>query len=491
MKIVSRGTIGTLIKEYAMASYEAVIGLEIHAQLKTASKLFCSCPTAFGAAPNEQVCEVCSGMPGALPRLNEKAVELAACAGMALNCTINNSSLFSRKNYFYPDLPDGYQTSQFDPPICEHGYLDITVKQTTRRIGITRIHMENDAGKCIHGQGVTLVDLNRAGTPLIEIVSEPDIRSAEEAAEFMRQVHAILVTIGATDGNLEEGSMRCDANVSLRPTGSTTFGTRTETKNLNSFRNIQRAIEFEIKRQEAALEDGESVIQETRLFDALKQATHAMRSKEEAHDYRYVPNPDLPPVIVPEDILEQWRAAMPELPAPRMKRFAAQYGLSEEEASALVSEKAAADFFETALKTCNQPRRVAGLMQGEFLRECGAAGIAPFEAKMTPERLGELAAIIEQGIISPRMAHEIFPELFTSGALPEQFVAERGLVQVSDTDELESVADAVLADNPTEVAGYRSGKTKLLAFFVGQIMKRTKGRANPALVHALLQKKLQ
>jgi aspartyl-tRNA(Asn)/glutamyl-tRNA(Gln) amidotransferase subunit B len=326
--------------------------------------------------------------------------------------------------------------------------------------------------------------------PLIEIVSEPDMRSAEEAAEFMRQVHAILVTIGATDGNMEEGSMRCDANVSLRPVGSTQFGTRTETKNLNSFRNIQRSIEFEINRQEAALEDGEPIFQETRLFDAVKQITQAMRSKEDAHDYRYFPNPDLPPVIVSEKQLQEWRADMPELPAPRLKRFLAQYGLGEEEATALVADKATADFFEAALQTCNQPRRVAGLMHGEFLRECAAAGITPFEAKMTPARLGELAAIIEKGVISPRMAHEVFPELFAGGASPEQLAADRGLVQVSDAGELEGIVDAVLADNPTEAAEYMGGKTKLMAFFVGQIMKRTKGKANPALVNDLLQKKL-
>lgn len=473
-----------------MASYEAVIGLEIHAQLKTASKLFCSCPTSFGAQPNEQVCEICAGMPGALPRLNEKAVELAASAGMALNCTVNSYSLFSRKNYFYPDLPDGFQTSQFSPPICEGGYLDITVGGNTRRIGITRIHLENDAGKCVHGQGLTLVDLNRAGMPLIEIVSEPDIRSAEEAAEFMRQVHAILTTIGACEGNLEEGGMRCDANVSLRPVGERAFGTRTETKNLNSFRNVQRAIEFEIKRQEAALEDGEPLFQETRLFDAVRQVTQAMRSKEDAHDYRYFPNPDLPPVLVSEEQMAVWRAALPELPAPRLARFMKEYGLGREEAAALTADKAAADFFEAALQSCMQPRRVAGLMLGEFLRECAAAGIAPFAARMTPERLGELAAIIEKGLISPRMAHDIFPELFASGASPEQLAAERGLAQLSDAGELEAVVDAVIADNPAEVAGYRSGKSKLMAFFVGQIMKRTKGKANPTLVNELLQKKL-
>lgn len=474
-----------------MASrYEAVIGLEVHAQLQTASKLFCSCPTAFGAGPNEQVCEICAGMPGALPRLNEKAVELAAKSGLALNCTVNGYSQFARKNYFYPDLPDGYQTSQFSPPICENGRLDVTVNGRTTRIGITRIHMENDAGKCVHGQGASLVDLNRAGVPLIEIVSEPDIRSAEEAAEYMRQVHAILVTIGATDGNMEEGSLRCDANVSLRPRGAEAFGTRTEIKNLNSFRNIQRAIEYEISRQEACLEDGEAIVQETRLFDSVKQVTVAMRSKEDAHDYRYVPNPDLPPVLVSEERLAAWKKELPELPAPRAARFVDSYGLGEDEAAALVSDKAAADYFEAAVAACALPRRVAALMQADLLRECAAAGIAPCDAKMTPKLLAELALLIEKDTISGRMAHDIFPELFTSGASPEAFAAKRGLVQLSDAGELERIVDAVLADNPAEVDGYKSGKTKLLAFFVGQVMRGTKGKANPALVNDLLVKKL-
>ena len=473
-----------------MSSYETVIGLEVHAQLKTASKLFCSCPASFGAEPNENVCEVCAGMPGALPRLNEKAVELAAKAGLALNCTVNEYSLFARKNYFYPDLPDGFQTSQFAPPICEHGHLDVTVNGTTRRIGITRIHLENDAGKCVHGQGRSLVDLNRAGTPLIEIVSEPDIRSAEEAAEYMRRIHAILVAIGATDGNMEEGSLRCDANVSLRPLGAKEFGTRTETKNLNSFRNIQRAIEYETKRQKDCLEDGEAVMQETRLFDSAKQVTIAMRSKEDAHDYRYFPNPDLPPVLVTPAQLEGWRAQLPELPAPRIRRFTEQYGLMEDEAASLVSDKESADYFEAAAALSPQPRRIAALMQGEFLRECAAAGITPFASRMTPERLAELAAAIDKGVISQRIAHDLFPELFATGAAPEALAAERGMVQVSDSGELEGVVDEVIAENPAETASYRSGKTKLMAFFVGQVMRKTKGKANPALVNELLAKKL-
>ena len=474
-----------------MVSYEAVIGLEVHAQLKTASKLFCSCPTSFGAEPNEQVCELCSGMPGSVPRLNEKAVELAAKAGFALNCTVNSYSLFSRKNYFYPDLPAGFQTSQFTPPICERGRLDVTVNGETRRIGITRIHLEDDAGKCVHGQGgMTLVDLNRAGTPLIEIVSEPDIRSAEEAAEYMRQIHAILVCIGATDGNMEEGSLRCDANVSVRPKGESRFGTRTETKNLNSFRNVQRAVEYEISRQLACIEDGTPILQETRLFDSVKQVTQAMRSKEDAHDYRYFPNPDLPPVLVSEERMAAWRADLPELPAPRVCRFVREFGLPEDDAASLVSDKAAADYFEAAVAAYNQPRRLAGLMQGEFLRECAARGVSPAEARMTPAALAELAAIIDKGLISARMAHDIFSDLFESGALPEAFVTERGLVQVSDSGELEAVVDAVLAENPAEVQAYKGGRTKLLPFFVGKIMQKTKGKANPALVNDLLGKKL-
>lgn len=473
-----------------MSSYEAVIGLEVHAQLKTASKLFCSCPTSFGAEPNENVCEVCSGMPGALPRVNEKAVELAAKAGLALHCTVNRYSLFARKNYFYPDLPDGYQTSQFAPPICEHGHLDVTVRGATRRIGITRIHMENDAGKCLHGQGQSLVDLNRAGTPLIEIVSEPDIRTAEEAAEYMRGIHAILVAIGATDGNMEEGSLRCDANVSLRTKGAKVFGTRTETKNLNSFRNIQRAIEYEIGRQRDCLEDGEPIVQETRLFDAVKQVTHTMRSKEDAHDYRYFPNPDLPSVLVEPEQLELWRAELPELPAPRIRRFVEQYGLKEDEAAALVCDKQSADYFEAAAALYSRPRRIAALMQGEFLRECAATATAPLSARMTPGRLAELAAAIDKGVISQRIAHELFAELFATGAAPEDLAAERGMVQVSDSGELESVVDAVIAENPAEAEGYRSGKTRLMAFFVGQVMRKTGGKANPALVNGLLAKKL-
>ncbi|MDR2077302.1 MAG: Asp-tRNA(Asn)/Glu-tRNA(Gln) amidotransferase subunit GatB [Desulfovibrio sp.] len=474
-----------------MLSYEAVIGLEIHVHLLTASKLFCSCPATFGAEPNEQVCEVCAAMPGALPRLNERAVELAARAGLALHCALNEVSFFSRKNYFYPDLPNGYQTSQYVPPICEGGYLEVTTGESTRRIGITRIHMEDDAGKCLHGQaGSTLVDLNRAGTPLIEIVTEPDLRSSEEAAACMRQIHALLVYLGVTDGNMEEGSLRCDANVSLRPRGATVYGTRAEIKNINSFRNVQRAIDFEIERQEARLKDGGSIAQETRLFDAARQVTLAMRDKEDAHDYRYFPTPDLPPVLVSGEQIRLWRESLPELPAARARRFVESLGLSREEAAILTVDRPTADYFEQAAGFGGQPRRIANLMAGELLRECASSGLSPDKAKMTPDHLSELARLIEDGALSPRMAHEIFPDLFASGISPGTYIRQRNLAQLSDAGALEAVVDAVLAANPEEAAGYRGGRSKLLSFFIGQVMSRTKGQANPALAKDLLVRKL-
>ena len=475
-----------------MVLYESVIGLEIHVQLNTASKLFCSCSTAFGAEPNLHVCPVCAGMPGALPRLNKRAVELAAKAGVALNCTVNELSIFSRKSYFYPDLPGGYQTTQLTPPICEHGFLNVCTEASgSRRIGITRIHLEDDAGKCVHGQsGKSCVDLNRAGMPLIEIVSEPDLRTAEEAALFMKQVHDLLTYLDITDGNMEEGSMRCDANISLRPRGETAYGTRTEIKNLNSFRNVQRAIESEIERQTACLEDGEAIIQQTRLFDSVKQVTQAMRSKEDAHDYRYYPNPDLPPVLVSKEMLAEWKASLPEFPQVRKERFMKDFSISEEDAAVLTADKTAADFFEAATAFCSSPKRMASLMRMEFLRECSEAGIGPDEAKMTPALLGELATIIDNGVLSTRMAHDIFPALFASGQSPEAYAREKGLVQVSDTAELEAVVASVVQANPEEVMAYKDGKLKLMSFFVGQVMRQTKGKANPGMVSELLQKYL-
>ncbi|WMW66147.1 Asp-tRNA(Asn)/Glu-tRNA(Gln) amidotransferase subunit GatB [Nitratidesulfovibrio liaohensis] len=475
-----------------MALYEAVIGLEVHAQLRTRSKLFCSCSTAFGAAPNTNVCEVCSGMPGVLPVPNARAVEFAARMGMAVNCTVNPVSVFARKNYFYPDLPKGYQISQFETPICEHGYLDITVNGQTRRIGITRIHMEDDAGKNIHsaGDNASYVDLNRSGVPLIEIVSEPDMRSAEEAVAYLKALHAIVVYLGVCDGNMEEGSFRCDANVSIRPKGQQEFGTRAELKNLNSFRNVQRAIEYEIARQQDVLEDGDAVVQETRLYDAVKNVTVSMRGKEEAHDYRYFPDPDLMPVRIAEDDLVRWRADLPELPQARRARLMEQHGLSDQDADVLTADKALADFFEAATAACGQPKKVANLMQGALLRELNQRAVTVDAIAMRPEALGELVRIVEAGLISAKIANDIFGELVETGAMPEAFVKERGLVQISDTSAIETAVDEAIAENPAEVEAYKGGKTKLISFFMGQIMHKTKGKANPALVTELLQKKL-
>ena len=476
-----------------MADYEAVIGLEVHVQLATASKLFCSCSTAFGQAPNSNVCEVCSGMPGSLPVLNQKAVEYAAKAGLATECTVNLQSIFARKNYFYPDLPMGYQISQFDKPVCEHGGLNIQTDAGAKRVGITRIHLENDAGKNIHDQGgnASYVDLNRAGTPLVEIVSEPDMRSADEAVAYLRALHAIVTTLGISDGNMEEGSFRCDANVSIHKPG-TPFGTRAELKNLNSFRHVHKAIEYEIARQQDLLEDGDSVVQETRLYDSVKNITLSMRSKEEAHDYRYFPDPDLLPIEIDASQLEAWRATLPELPVARKARFCAQLELTEADAETLVADRALADFFEAACVAAPgiKPGKVSNLVLGPLLRELNARSVGIETAAMRPEALGELARIVDGGLISAKIAHDIFGELFDSGAMPEQYVKDKGLVQISDTSALEQAVDQVLADNPTEVEAYRGGKTKLISFFVGQIMRATKGKANPALVNELLAQKL-
>ena len=472
---------------------EAVIGLEVHAQLATESKLFCSCANRFGDEPNENVCAVCSGMPGALPRLNKKAVEFAAKMGLAISCDINLSSVFARKNYFYPDLPDGFQTSQFSPPVCVGGYLDIPLENgATRRVGITRIHMENDAGKNIHSaeENRSFVDLNRAGTPLIEIVTEPDIRSAAEAVEFMRRLRSILLYLGVCDGNMEEGSLRCDANVSIRPKGSSELNTRVEIKNLNSFRNVQRAIEYEITRQQMCVEDGEALAQETRLYDSVKNVTLSMRGKEEAHDYRYFPNPDLPPVLITEEELARWKSELPELPDARRSRFVTGYGLSEQDADLLTSDKELADFFECTVTVYKQPKRIANLMQSELLRELNAGNATLATMGMTPETLAELAKIIDDGLISIKIAQDLFPELFLKGGSPEALVRERGLVQISDTGALEAAVAEAVAANPKEAEEYRAGKTKLISFFVGQVMRRTSGKANPALVNELLQKHL-
>ena len=474
-----------------MPAYEAVIGLEVHVQLATATKLFCSCPTSFGQAPNSNVCEVCGGMPGALPMLNRQAVHYACLVGLATNCSIHRNSIFARKNYFYPDLPSGYQISQFDLPICEHGHLTVTVDGAEKRIGITRIHMENDAGKNIHAQGenVSYVDLNRAGTPLVEIVSEPDMRSSAEAVAYLKALYGIVTYLGVCDGNMEEGSFRCDANVSIRPVGSTTFGTRTELKNLNSFRNVQRAIDYEIARQQDALADGEEIVQETRLYDATKNITASMRGKEEAHDYRYFPDPDLLPVTITDEEFSRWQQELPELPAARMQRFIAMTGLPEPEAEVLVQSRAMADFFEAAAAKADA-RKVANFILGPLLRELNARSLHVQDCAMTPEALAELVSIVDKGLISAKIANDIFADLMENGAMPEAYVKEKGLVQSSDSSALEAAVDKVLAENPAEVEAFRGGKTKLISFFVGQVMRATRGKANPALVNELLAKKL-
>ena len=471
--------------------YEMVAGLETHVELKTATKIFCGCSTAFGAEPNTQCCPVCTGMPGSLPVLNRQVVHYAIKAGLAVNCRIASYSKEDRKNYFYPDLPSGYQISQFDLPICEHGHLTVTVDGAEKRIGITRIHMENDAGKNIHPQGenVSYVDLNRAGTPLVEIVSEPDMRSSAEAVAYLKALYGIVTYLGVCDGNMEEGSFRCDANVSIRPVGSTAFGTRTELKNLNSFRNVQRAIDYEIARQQDALADGEEIVQETRLYDATKNITASMRGKEEAHDYRYFPDPDLLPVTITDEEFSRWQQELPELPAARMQRFIAMTGLPEPEAEVLVQSRAMADFFEAAAAKADA-RKVANFILGPLLRELNARSLHVQDCAMTPEALAELVGIVDKGLISAKIANDIFADLMENGAMPEAYVKEKGLVQISDSSALEAAVDKVLADNPAEVEAFRGGKTKLISFFVGQVMRATRGKANPALVNELLAKKL-
>ena len=477
-----------------MQKYETVIGLEVHVQLATKSKLFCSCSTQFGQPANINTCEVCAGMPGALPVVNQQAVHYAALVGFATNCHVHHQSIFARKNYFYPDLPSGYQISQFDLPICEHGYLDVIVDGKEKRLGITRIHMENDAGKNIHSQSedASYVDLNRAGTPLVEIVSEPDMRSAAEAAAYLRKLYSIVTYLGICDGNMEEGSFRCDANVSIRPYGSETFGTRTELKNLNSFRNVQRAIEYEVERQQDILEDGGSIIQETRLYDADKNVTISMRSKEEAHDYRYFPDPDFLPVTISDEDYNKWKNSIPELPDARAKRFVEMTKLPEAEVDLLIQSRDLADFFENAAKL-SDARKVANFIIGPLVRECSEKGLSildPSSWKMTSETLAKLVKIVDDGVISNKIANDIFGELLVNGLNPEEYVKEKGLVQISDTSAIEEIVKKVVESNPNEVEAYKNGKTKLISFFVGQVMRETKGKANPSLVNKLLAKTL-
>lgn len=473
------------------AAWETVIGLEVHAQLLTRSKLFCRCANSFGGEPNTRVCPVCGGMPGALPVMNEKAVELAVRAGLAIGCRINRKSVFSRKSYFYPDLPGGYQTSQLDPPICEEGLVEFQGKNGPVKIRVNRIHLENDAGKCMHeGYGQSQVDLNRAGTPLIEIVSEPDLRGPEDAVEYMRQLRRIFVYLGVTDGNMEEGSMRCDVNISLRRQGSTEFGTRTELKNLNSFTSILDAARYEVERQTEILNSGGTVDQETRHYDPETGTTSSMRSKEDAPDYRYFPCPDLPPVLVSQELYDAVKSALPELPDARRARFEKELGLNAEEATMLVGSAALAGYFEEAVSLHKNPKRIATLILGELLPEAARRGLDFAQSGFEAAAMAHTAKMIDEGKVSLKVVHELFAGLLDSGLPVEKLAEQKGLLQVSDTGALEEAVKKAIADNPTEAADYRGGKTKLLSFFVGQVMKATKGAGNPGLINQLLKKHL-
>jgi aspartyl-tRNA(Asn)/glutamyl-tRNA(Gln) amidotransferase subunit B len=473
--------------------FEPVIGLEVHAQLKTKSKIFCGCSTTFGAPPNTNTCQICLGMPGVLPVLNKKVVEYTMKMALATHCAITSPNRFARKNYFYPDLPKGYQVSQFELPIAEHGWLEIEVDATRKKIGVTRIHMEEDAGKLVHDEHKpkSYVDLNRTGVPLMEIVSEPDIRSPEEATAYLKKLHAIVRYLDICDGNMQEGSFRCDANISLRPVGQEQFGTRTELKNMNSFRNVQRALEYEIRRQRDILLDGGKIIQETLLWDADRNVTSSMRGKEEAHDYRYFPDPDLIPVVIDEAWIEEIRKTLPELPVERKERFIADLGMSEYDAEVLTSSKELADYFEAAFKVYPQAKKLSNWMMTELMRELkGEDGTDIKGCPVSPENLGGLLNMIDKGTISGKIAKSVFIDMMASGKDAETLVKEKNLVQVSDEGELLSIVREIIEANPEQAADYRAGKTKLMGYFVGQLMQRTKGRANPKLANQLSSQEL-
>jgi aspartyl-tRNA(Asn)/glutamyl-tRNA(Gln) amidotransferase subunit B len=472
--------------------YEPVIGLEIHAQLITRSKVFCGCSTRFGGSPNTHTCPVCLGMPGVLPVLNRQVVEYTIRMALATHCTIAPYSQFARKNYFYPDLPKGYQISQYELPLARNGFVEIETSGGRKTIRLHRLHMEEDAGKLVHDeyQPLSYVDFNRTGVPLIEIVSEPEISSPEEAAAYLRKLREILRYIEICDGNMEEGSMRCDANISLRPAGTGGLGTKTELKNMNSFKNVQKALEFEIRRQRALLERGESVIQETRLWDANRNVTISMRGKEEAHDYRYFPDPDLVPIVVEPGWIEEVRKSLPELPDAKRERFAAQYGLPAYDAEVLTSSRTLADYFEKVVGEFPQPKTVSNWIMSELLRELNRDDREIENCPVSPQNMVQLLLLLDSGVISGKMAKAVFEEMYAGGKTARQIVDEKGLVQVRDESAIESVVDLVLADNPAEVEQYRAGKEKLFGFFVGQVMRATKGKANPQLVNEILRKKL-
>ena len=475
--------------------YEAVIGLEVHAQLLTESKIFCGCTTTFGADPNANTCPVCLGMPGVLPVLNKKVVEYGIKTGIALNCEIAAYSVFARKNYFYPDLPKGYQISQYELPLAKEGYIDIEVNGEVKRIGITRAHLEEDAGKLMHEIGGTVtgysyVDFNRTGVPLLEIVSEPDISSGEEASSYLQTIRTILLYLEVCDGNMEEGSLRCDANVSVRPKGTKALGTKAEVKNMNSFRFVRMALDYEIERQMDLLESGDAVVQETRLWDSKHGITISMRGKEEAHDYRYFPDPDLVPIEPDEAWVEAIKASLPELPQKKRERFVREYSLPSYDSGVLIASKALADYFEECVKYHAQPKAVSNWIMSELLRLLKKDDREIEEGPVTPQQMGKMFQLMEQGTISGKIAKQVFEEMYETGTSPEDIVRRKGLEQVSDEAAIDTIIDQVLADNPDSVEKYQKGKTKVFGFLVGQVMKETKGKANPKIVNEILQEKL-
>ena len=479
----------------ARTQYEAVIGLEVHLQLRTKTKIFCSCSTRFGDPPNSNVCPVCLGLPGALPVLNQEAVTMAMKAALALNCAINPRSRFARKNYFYPDLPKGYQISQYDEPLAENGWVEIAVGGTRKRIGVTRVHMEEDAGKSLHegfadSDRKSYIDLNRSGVPLIEIVSEPDLRTPDESFEYLTRLKTLLMYLDVSNCNMEEGSLRCDANVSVRREGATEFGVKTEVKNLNSFRFLQKALGYEIDRQIEILEGGGTIHQETRLWDSREQRTYGMRSKEFAHDYRYFPEPDLLPLVITEEWKAEVRESLPELPDARRQRFMREYALPEYDAGQLTLSRPLADYFEETARESGEPKLAANWVLSELLYLLKGASREITASPVSAAHLAELLRLVAKGAVSGKMAKDILAEMFTTGKTAGALVSEKGLAQISDSDQIAAAARQVIASNPKQVEQYRSGKTATLGWFVGQVMKATRGQANPQMVQELLKKEL-
>ncbi len=473
--------------------YEAVIGLEVHAQLLTESKIFCSCSTKFGNEPNSNTCPVCLGHPGVLPVLNKKVVEFTVLMGLATNCKINQQSIFARKNYFYPDLPKGYQISQYEEPICEHGFIEVNPKNgSSKKIGITRIHMEEDAGKSIHDQSsATLVDVNRCGVPLMEIVSEPDIRTSEEAYLYLNNIKKIVQYLGICDGNMEEGSLRCDANISVRLKGENKFGVKTEIKNMNSFRNVERAIDYEINRQIDLIEEGEVIVQQTLLWDADANEAYPMRSKEEANDYRYFPDPDLLPVIVDDEWKTEISKSLPELPETKYKRFISDFSLPVYDAEILTQTKSLADYYESVISITDDYKTASNWVISEVLAVVNEKKIDISDFPITAVNLGKLINLIKVGTISGKIAKEVFALMLQDNSDPEQIVKDKNLVQISDTSEIESIIQKIIESNQAQVQEYLGGKEKVFGFFVGQVMKETRGKANPKLVNEILRKMLR